>query len=186
MRMAAVVFLGGLTLLLVPGCSDDDAGAGVSDRLSAFLLQDEDVATVLPDLEAKSDYSTEEDYGVVREADLVGPTESAVAGVVRQWSQDSSQATDGEAWTLVSSVLEFPSAAEAESAAEAVLELVGTDPVEVGVAFVALTEPQEGLSSAVVLVTRDALMVTVEIGYVGTGDQQEAGILAEKVAARLG
>jgi len=181
--MAVRVVLGGLTLLLLGGCTDDN-GVAVGE-LSAFLLQDDDVASVLPDLEPKSDYSGE-DYGVVREADLVGPTESAATGVVRQWSQESSQATDGEAWTVVSSVFEFSSAADAESAGKAVMDLVGADPTEVGDALVALAEPQGELSSGVVVLTRDSLMTTVEIGYVGSGDQQEVSELAEKAAVRLG
>ena len=184
MRMAVAVVLGGLTLLLLTGCSGD-GGPAVSE-LSSFLLQDDDVASVLPDLEPKSDYSTAEDYGVVRESELVGPTESAAAAVVRQWSQDSTQTTDREAWTVVSSVFEFRSAAQAESDAEAVMNLVGTESVEVGDALVALTEPQEKLSSGVVVLTRDSLVASVEIGYVGTGDQQEVAALAERAAARLG
>lgn len=185
MRMAVAAVLGGLTLLFLGGCSEGDDGVALNE-LSAFLLQDDDVASVLPDLESKSDYSTSEDYGVVREADLVGPTESAATGVVRQWSQDSRQASDGEAWTVVSSVFEFPSAADAEAAATAVMALVGTEPVEVGDALVALTGPEEELSSGVVVLSRDSLIATVEIGYVGEGDQQEVAALAEKAAVRLG
>jgi hypothetical protein len=185
MRMAMVMLLGALTLLPVSGCADDDAATAGSE-LSAFLLRDGDVVTALPGLEAKSDYSTAKNYCVVGEVDLAGPTERADAGVVRQWSQDSSQAKAGEAWSVVSSVFDFPSVAEAESAAEAVLNLVGTDPVDVGEALVALTEPQDGRSSGVIVVTHDSLMATVEIGYVGRGDQQLAERLAEKAAQRLG
>jgi hypothetical protein len=43
--------------LLSGGCSD---GAAVSE-LHAFLLQYDHIASVLPDLEPRSDYSTAED-----------------------------------------------------------------------------------------------------------------------------
>lgn len=178
------MFLSGLVLLLGGGCTDDD-GPAVSE-LSTHLLEDGDVITVLPNLEAKSGYSTGEDYGVVSEPDLAGPTEDAEVGVVRQWSQDSHQADDGEAWTVVSSVFEFTSEADAESAAESVFDLVEIDPIEVGDALMALTEPEDGLSDGVIVVTRGSLMATVQASYVGRADPQVTERLAEAAVQRLG
>jgi hypothetical protein len=178
------MFLSGLILLLGGGCTDDDAGAAVNE-LSTYLLEHGDVITVLPNLEAKSDYSTGEDYGVVSEADLAGPTERAEVGVVRQWSQDSHQADDGEAWTVVSSVFQFTSQTDAESAAEAVFDLMEVDPIEVGDALTALTEPEDGLSDGVIVVTRGSLMATAQAGYVGRADRPVIERLAEAAAQRL-
>lgn len=182
--MVAVVALSGFAVLLSGGCRDDEATAAVSE-LTPFLLEDADVVTVLPDLEAKSDYSTGEDYGVAIDAELVGPTETAESAVVRQWSQGTSHADDGEAWTVISSVFSFASPAEAESAAAAVLDRVEADPVEVGNAFVVLTDPQDGRSSGVAVTTRDSRLATVQVEYVGAGDEHEVRRLAQAAARRL-
>jgi hypothetical protein len=161
-----------------------NAGPAILE-LSSFLLQDVDVVTVLPDLEPRTGYSTGADFGVLSDVELTGPTESAVAGVVRQWSQDSSRGGDGDLWTVISMVVAFPSPAEAETASQALVDSVGGDPTQVGDALVALTEPEDGMSDGIVVVTRGSRMALVQIAFAGRGDQQLLAGLATAASQRL-
>lgn len=165
--------------------ADADGGAATGE-LSSFLLQDVDVAPVLSHLEPKTGYSPGADHGVISAAELTGPVESAEAGVVRQWSRDGDLVGDGDAWSVVSSIMVFPSAADAATAAQALVESIGSDPDQVDDAVVVMTEPQDGLSDGIAILTRGPVMATVQVSFVGRGDLQPVARLAAAASQRLG
>lgn len=184
MRIAAVA----LTLAVLvgaPGCTSDSSS---TETLVALLLKDQDVTGVHPGLSPKAPYSTGRDYGVVARKDLTGPTKGAVTGVVRQWSRDFAATRDGDPWSVVSSVVEFPSASDAETAAEASLKGLPVGPARITVAGVrgGVTPSKDGVSSGVGVARLDSVLVTLEVSFVGEGDQSTFSRLADVLAQRVG
>ncbi len=183
MRIAAVAM--SLAVLVgLAGCTSDSSS---TEPLVALLLHDQDVTGVHPGLNPKTHYSTGRDYGIVARKELTGPTKGAITAVVRQWSRDAAATKDGDPWSVVSTVIEFPSASDAATAAEAALKGLPSGTAMIAVAGMrgGVTPSKDGVSSGVGVARLDAVLVTLEVSFVGEGDQSTfnrfAGVLAQRV-----
>lgn len=184
MRIAAVA----VCLAVLAGATSCTSDSSSTEPLVALLLKDQDLTRVDPGLSPKTHYSTGRDYGVVARRDLTGPTKGAVTGVVRQWSRDFAATRDGDPWSVVSSVVEFPSASDAETAAGALLKglPIGTAMITVTGVRGGVTPSKDGVSSGVGVARLDSMLVTLEVSFAGQGDQSAFSRLTDVLAQRVG
>ncbi len=183
MRIAALA-LSLAVLVGATGCTNNKSSA---ESLVPLLLKDEEVIGVLPELAPKTRYSTGHDYGIIARRDLSGPTKRAITGVVRQWSRDSEPTKEGDPWSVIASVTKFPSASDAQAAAEALLKGLpaGTASITVAGTRGGVTPSIDGVSSGVGVATLDSVLVSLEVFFVGEGNRSMFSRLAEVVAQRV-
>lgn len=166
LTIAALALWGGL---VTSGCGNDEE-ADATAPLVGMLLDEDAVVEVFPELSGRGEYSTGEDYGETRPADVAGgPVEDATVGVVRQWFTDYSRSHDEPARPQVinvtSMVLQFPTAEAAEEAVDALLTSVegeGGETVE-HARLDAVVTPAGDLVTAVGATAVEDRVVTVQV-----------------------
>lgn len=180
MRFTAAAVVG-LVLASLAGCAGEEtASSGNEAELAQRLLDDGDVAAVFPELSSK-DYSTGSDYGLIRDGEFDGATESASRGVVRQWSQPYSWSVGDAVRDLVIAVMAtaiaFDTPADAQAAAAAVsnpLHAEGAESPSQSASSrfeVVMATPGTGPETRSVLATATdgPLLVVIQIEVVGNG-----------------
>ena len=190
-----VIFVTVIALAAVSGCSDDAdwASEEQASDLAELLLTDADVAALLPQLSQRGPYSTGEDYGILGVADFAGPTENALIGVVRQWSQPYSWSVGDPvsdiAVSLRSEAIALHTPAAAGEAASEVIALARSEgatrhPAPDGFEAAAAPpgtdgEPRSSVATAVV----GSAVIVVHLRFVGDGgspDLFRAALVAAK------
>jgi hypothetical protein len=178
-----------LVAAFLSGCASDDNQA--SGDLESLLMVDSDVVAVAPSL-AIHPYADGRTFGVLDESELAElggsqPTE----GVARQWSTASRSPTASPGVTsLLSTVLQFSSAASAADAAEAVLRSAGGQDGAVRVqhenfeAFIS-SDTQGDLYEGVGAVAVGSRLVSVQALFAGSVSQPVMRQLLDIAAARL-
>lgn len=183
MRVAAL----GVSLAVLVGAASCSGDTSSTQALVPLLLKDAEVIGVVPELNASTDYSTGADYGTIANDEFSGPIKKAIAAVVRQWSREAGATNEGHAWSVVSAVTKFASAADAQAAAEALLNSLPSGTVSIAVAGTrgGVTPTVDGLSSGDAVTTLDSVLVSLHVLFVGQGDRSTFSQLAELVAQRV-